>query len=393
VNRLDEAIREGIREGTGPGIDLVHPSENGRGTIEPLFDADRSRFGRFLDSAPPVREYILQDVLPTNVVGLLASMGGAGKSYLAFQLAISATSGRPFLGLTVSKPGRVLCLFAEDDEGELHRRGRVLADHFGLDDQGHRAVAQGLYVVSRVGKDNMLTRAASDGDVTRTATVDRLIEGARRIPDLRLIVVDPVSRFRGGNANNEEHATRFVEVLEEIRHATDATVLGLHHVSQAGIKEGGGQEIVRGSTALVDGVRWVATLQRLRRDQAKDYGLRPDDASRYLRLEIPKSNYTSPFDGLWLRKDAGGVLVPCDLEPISRPIKAEDEYLTIVARLQALVKDVGPLTRYAVRDYCGKSGVLGAGDKTVRAVIERAVRDGSLTDLKGELGLPMEVDG
>jgi RecA-family ATPase len=358
--------------------------------VEPLFDVEGSRFGRFMAAEPPAREYVLHELLPANVVGLLAAMGGAGKSYLAFQLAMSVVVPVPFLGIRIGAPGSVLCLFAEDDEDELHRRGRTLLDHYGLGTGAREMVAERLHVVSRVGADNMLTRTGGDGDVVRTQIVGRLIEAAQTIPDLRLIVVDPVSRFRGGNANQEEHATRFVEALEVVRAETGATVLGLHHVNQAGIREGGGQEIVRGSTALVDGVRWVATLQRLRRDQAKDYGLQEAEADRYLRFEVPKSNYAPPFGGLWLRREAGGVLVPVELTETAREPKAASEYMPIVRRLQELLAEKGPLSRYQIRAHSGAAGALAAGDQTVRTVLERAVREGYLVDSNGQLSNPRE---
>jgi len=367
---------------------------------ELLFVPQEIRFGRFLDSEPPEREWVLEEVLPRGVVGLLASMGGAGKSYFIYRAGLSVATGLPFLGMEVGEPGGFLYLAAEDDEDELHRRGLTLIGHCAslAAEAGipfdREAVAERLYVTSRVAQDNLLTRTVSSGEVEPTALVERLAEAASAIPNLRVGVIDPVSRFRGGQANREEDATRFVETLERLRQETGATWLGLTHVSQAGIREGGGQEIVRGSTALVDGVRWVGTLQPLRRDQAGDYGLHEDEASRHLRFEIPKNNYAAPFDGLWIRREAGGVMVPTDLEETGRSgqaRKAEREYLEIVQRLQKLLRDEGPLTRNAIRKYTGLAGLLGAGDKTVRAVIERAVRDGSLIEREGDLHTPREV--
>ena len=283
----------------------------------PLFSPDAIRFSRFIGIQPPPREWLLDDVLPTRVVGLLASMGGAGKSFLAYQLLVSVCTGLPFVGLTVPTHGSVLYLAAEDDETELHRRGLTIFDRYARlatwQPWHAEAVEERLHVQSRVAEHNLLTAAQGNGQVQQTPLVGRLIEAASGIPDLKLIVLDPVSRFRGGRANDEEHATRFVEALEAIRAETGAAVLALVHVSQAGIREGGGQEIVRGSTALVDGVRWVATLQRLRRDAAPDYGLQKDEADRYMRLEVPKSNYARPFPGLWLLRDRGGVLEPTKL--------------------------------------------------------------------------------
>ena len=223
-----------------------------------------------------------------------------------------------------------------------------------------------------------------DGELRRTPLVERLVEAASDIDELRLIVLDPISRFRGGRANDEEHATRFVEVLEAIRHGTGAAVLGLAHVSQAGMKDGGGQEIVRGSTALVDGVRLVATLQRLRKDSAADYGIAKEHADRYLRLEVPKSNYAPPFAGLWLQRLAGGVLVPAELELRSESDqrkRSHARYLEVLEAVQDLIRAEGPLSRNKIETrWAGELGRLGAGQKRVRGVLDRAVHSGDLVE-------------
>ncbi len=368
------------------------------GAVEPEFDPAEFRFGRFLESEPPEREWVIKDTLPLRIVGILGSMGGAGKSLLMYLLGFSVTTGLPFLDMPMGPPGGFLYLAAEDDEDELHRRGRALLNHYrhlaelAGEPFDADAVAERLHVVPRVADDNLLTSSVGDGEVRRTALVERLIMAAQRIPDLRMIVVDPVSRYRGGKANHEEDATRFVEALEAIRMETGATVLGLSHVNQLGIREGGGQEIIRGSTGLPDGVRWVATLQKLRKDRADAYGIHEDEAGRYLRLDVPKSNYTAPFPGMWLRREAGGVLVPAELEKSGRSEdvrKAQKEYVAIVGRIQKLLQDEGPLTRTQIRPHCGLAGALGAGDKTVRSVIERGVREGDLVDVRGELHPPV----
>ncbi|MEX2528553.1 MAG: AAA family ATPase [Gemmatimonadota bacterium] len=388
------ATKQGYRTPASVADDPITPSP------EPLFDPEAIRFGRFMQSEPPAREYLLENgvggVLPLGVAGALGAMGGAGKSFFIYQAAMAIVTGTPFLGMRVPNPGAVLGLFAEDDETELHRRGRALLSHLSKSARleglpfNQRDVEDRLYILSRIAADNLLTKGGENGEVYFTALVDRLIEAASRIPDLRLIVLDPISRFRGGRANHEEDSTRFVEAVEKIREGTGATVLGLAHISQAGIVSGGGQEIIRGSTALVDGFRWVATLQRLRRDRAKDFGLHEDEADRYLRLEIPKSNYTPPFGGMWIRREAGGVMVPTELEEKRETqgrAKAEVTYLDVVARLQTLLREQGPMTRRKIGTrYAGTSGILAAGDHTVRSVIERAIRDGSLFERPGEGG-------
>lgn len=365
-------------------VDIRHPAP------ELLFDPGAAQFGRFLDEDPPPMRWALDGALPASVVGLLASGGGVGKSHLIYQLAMSIATGAPFAGLEVRDPGAFLYIAAEDDEDELHRRGRRILDHFqsqpGWQPIHDAAVAERLHVVSRVGEKNLLTARRSDGEVHQTVLVDRILEVANLIPNLRWIALEPASRFRGGKANDEDDATRFVEAMEALKKATRAGVLTAAHVSQAGLKEGGGAEIVRGSTALVDGVRWVATMQKLRRDQAAEYGVDRDDASQYIRFEIPKSNYTSEFEGMWLRRESGGVLVPAELERRERTKtrqNTERRYQEVLANVQALLAREGPLTPNVIEtEYSGRLGPLGAGQKETRDVLKSAVHRGDLEERK-----------
>ena len=287
---------------------------------------------------------------------------------------------------------------AEDDEGELHRRGRTLLKY--LDQTNDKKVdrellSHRLHIVSRVAEDNLLTKTNTNGEVYRTVLVDRIVKSALAIPDLRMIVFDPVSRFRGGRANWEEDATRFVEALEAVREQTGATVLALSHVSKAGMKEGGESEIVRGSTALVDGVRWVATLQPLPRKDADKYSVKPEDARMYVRLEIPKSNYTAPYAGLWLHREAGGVMVPVELEEVidgKKEAKADRRYMDVVERLQGLLKEKGPMTRRYIRlNHAGKFGMLRIGEKSLRGIMNRAVHEEWLIERPGKNGVELHV--
>lgn len=399
---------ERSRRGWGDRWDDLPVAAPEPGPKEPLFDVAASTVDRFMDTPPPPREWIVESTVPKAIVGLLAGMGGVGKSFFGTQLGVCVASGTEFMGIPISSPGGFLHLAAEDDEAELHRRLWAVIEHYILTarDAGRHfdrgALRERLHVVSRVAQDNMLTVSTRNEGVLFTELVERLCLAATQIPDLRMILVDPVSRFRGGQANQEEDSTRFVEALELVRAETGAAVIAFHHISQAGIKDGGGQEIVRGSTALVDGVRWVGTLQRLPRNKAPEYGVQESDVERYIRFEIPKSNYTRPFPGLWLRREFGGVLVPVDLDRTTtgRRSKAQQEatedYLDILARLQHCLKERGPMTTNRIEsDLSGRLGPLGVGQKTIRAIVQRALQSGDLVDAgpNGTGGRLIDVPG
>jgi len=63
-----------------------------------------------------------------------------------------------------------------------------------------------LYIFSTIGTDTLLTKKGLTGEVSATVTVDRIAALAKQVPDLRLIVIDPGSRFRGGEENSNEDA-------------------------------------------------------------------------------------------------------------------------------------------------------------------------------------------
>jgi hypothetical protein len=84
-----------------------------------------------MDYPPPPRQWLIEDLVPSNIVGLFAAAGGTGKSMLALQLAVSIASGVSFFGFPVSKRGQVLIMSAEDDREEYHRRLGAVVDERG----------------------------------------------------------------------------------------------------------------------------------------------------------------------------------------------------------------------------------------------------------------------
>ena len=103
--------------------DLESLNRNGAGIFVMVFDLNEARVDRFLTHDPPSRRWLLEDCLPLGKVGLLVAPGGTGKSQLALQIAVAvATGGEVADWWQVGEKGRVLALFAEEDEEELHRR-------------------------------------------------------------------------------------------------------------------------------------------------------------------------------------------------------------------------------------------------------------------------------
>jgi AAA domain/Primase C terminal 1 (PriCT-1) len=232
--------------------------------ITPLFDSADASIGAYLASLPPPRRWVLQDFLPLGIAAAVVSPGGVGKSQFLMQLAYSVATGIPLAGCwPIGEAGAVLMLCAEDPAEEIHRRVFRIHRQVGsaLGALAIETLKQRLFVRSTVGDNMLMTQGDDRGEVSRTLLTERLAITAKQIAELKLIIIDPASRFRGGEENSNEDATRFVEALEFLAKQTGATVLIAHHVSKAAMgASGASQAGARGASALTDGLRWQLAL-------------------------------------------------------------------------------------------------------------------------------------
>lgn len=371
--------------------------------IRPIADLGDIGVDDMLDAAPPDREWLIPGFLPLAIVGLLAAIGGAGKSFWMLLLGVSIATGRPFLGMDVSEPGAVLIIAAEDERQEVHRRlWRILQtmrDDGELTDLDTQRLRKNLFILSRVGLDNRLT-AQADRIVEGTGRAEAIALLAQQIPNIKLVVLDPVSRFRGGEENSNEGATRFVEEVESLRTATGATVLLPHHVnknSMANATENLTIDGLRGASALVDGVRWAAAMAPMRKDVAEEYGVDPERAGYFVRCDTVKTSYSQPWPGMWLERVRGGVLVPAHIERAasSQAKRGDSRYRELLPRLTGLVEQMQeqgkPLSPSKLRKYSGREGHFGVGDQTLRSVLERAVAEGHVKEHESGNGVVLRT--
>jgi hypothetical protein len=268
---------------------------------------------------PPGPERLDAGVLPLGKVGMIAAPGGAGKSWAVTQLALAVATGRDWLGFKVDRPGSVLLILGEEEEEEARRRLFYAAAAMGLGQEERERAAKRLWVLPMAGRPVALTRELErvEGDALPVTPMAEELE--RRLKDTtppapwRLVVLDPLSRFAGGDVEKDNAAaTRFVQVVERMAHL-GPTVIVTHHtgkVSRADESEAkpGAQKTeaaatiaARGASALTDGVRWVARLSgRPRRE----------GAPRLSDLVVVKSNYAPTPDPVTLCADenANGAL-------------------------------------------------------------------------------------
>jgi RecA-family ATPase len=349
--------------------------------ITPLFAAEDFRAGRYLKAAPPLRRWLMKDVIPAGIVFQMIAPGGTGKTMAALQLSVSCATGLPFAGMwEVGEPGAVLMLLGEDDEDELHRRIWNITNH--VTDEHPEALpllSSNLYIKSVIGTDNLLTSNDSDTrEVKHTALVDRLILTAQQIPNLKLIVIDPASRFRGGDENSAPDTTRFVQALERVAQATGAALLVIHHANKGSMSTAeASQNAARGSSALTDGVRLQINLATLNKEANKQYRLPEKEMRQYLTLAITKTNYSAPQGNILLKRGEGGYLSHVEEEgKLKEPSKLDME---ILKKIRAAATQGKPHSKRSFSaEFAGVTGPYKMGQKALTDVLNRMIEAGHI---------------
>jgi RecA-family ATPase len=235
-------------------------------------------------------------------------------------------------------------------------------------------MAERLYIFSTVGTDTLLTKKGVTGEVAATVTVDRIAALAGQIADLRLIVIDPGSRFRGGEENSNEDATRFVEALEKLAQLTGASVMLAHHANKnSSFADNVNQGASRGASALTDGLRWQMNLSRPTEAHAKMLNLPADALGSYVAATVTKTNYSAFPTPVLLERGQDGYLSA--VNPAQAKKKAEQE--AIVSILRVLNEQAKPISARTLEDrHGGLKSRLKMSKENVREVLRLAVERG-----------------
>ncbi len=247
-----------------------------------------------------------------GTVGTLFAPGATSKSFWALQAAIAVATGVDTVGIEPGGHGRVAYLAAEDPAIILQHRLRAIYLGKGLSADVAHMAQERVDLLSVVGK------GLDIGNKEQRTGLIEYCKGSR------LVIIDTISRAHRMDENSNGEMARLLMLLEMIAGQTGAAILFLHHVAKAMGRagEGDSQHAARGAGALTDNARMGSALSRMTAGEAeklidKTLGsvepVGPDHSARYVRMSIPKNNYSARIPDRWYRRDAGGVLTPVDL--------------------------------------------------------------------------------
>lgn len=348
-----------------------HPSAAQQFEVAKTVGDESSRFElipaeTLLGAPPKPREYVVQNFLPKKIVAGLFAPGGIGKSTLTLATAASVAAGSELFGaFRVEKPAKVVLIAGEDDCEEIQRRLHRLMGS--MPEPQRVLVGRNLHVIDLADAFALFTERPPHGEVLLTDVPEAIASSIEaNVGSVDLIIVDPASRFRGGEENSAGDTTRFVQALQFLRDRLGATVWLVHHVGKAARGAGANQNNARGSSALIDGLRLGYELTLLERGEAiKLFG---DVAADHdiLTLKCIKANYGKAPEPIYLKRNEDGTLSRFDESPGAAREK----------KLLAKIHEAG-LTKSQFRDrFAGVSGQFGLSEKALVKEIESLVSIG-----------------
>ena len=284
-----------------------------------------------LEMPLPELNFILPGLLG-GTVGMITAPGGTGKTFWMIQTAISLASYSqkiPFFGGAWDAPsfrGRVALLLAEDPLEILAHRvraiGKWLSASYSLQ-QLTDDLEENLEIHSLIGYQPCLLDTQGKPDQKWLDMLKRAAEGTM------LLGIDPLRRWHQGNEIDNGVMMYLVQLLESVSKETGCTILVAHHVNKLAMFSGNGGEqgAARGASALTDGVRWQLNLSKMAKEEVGKYGLDENMRGNYVKMEISKSNYGSPQEAVWLRREEGGILTKAVLNQVtSRKSRKETKH-------------------------------------------------------------------
>lgn len=239
-------------------------------------------------NVPAPIEFILPG-LPYGVVGSVISPGGVGKSAFALSLACQIAGGPDLLGLQ-TVIGKVVYVAGEDPSNVIEHRLHAIGEH--CNGVERETIAENLTVIPASGETL---------DILSNKTQEYFLKLAT---GSTLLVLDTLRVIHSADENDSGAMSNVVGHLKRIANKTNCSIIFLHHTNKNSMNNGAGneQQASRGSSVLVDNIRWQGYLTNVSDKFAKDLSLTEKQKKYYVLFGISKQNYGFPVEDIILKK-------------------------------------------------------------------------------------------
>jgi len=193
--------------------------------------------------------------IPLGKISLLVGDPGIGKSFLSLYIAAQVSTGRPWIDSTKStKPASVVILTAEDD----------LADTVGVRLKAAGADLNKIHYI-----DAIVTPESRRGLYNLTEDMDILIKTIQALPDVKLVIIDPITAYmQGKNENKNAEVREYLNPLTELARVADISILGISHFNKNQTTQTSAYRVL-GSIGFTAAVRAVWLVHQDPEDEVK----------------------------------------------------------------------------------------------------------------------------
>ena len=217
---------------------------------------------------------IIEGLVPTGAVVLLAGKPKLGKSLLGLNAALCVSAGAKWLGEFTTSPGPVIICALEDRPSLVRKRLRAMAGALGSGEVYVRC--GGLHL------DRPEDVEALSNEITKLRPV--------------LVVIDPLIELHRGDENDARAMADAISPLRDLARRHECAFLIVHHRRKSPGPVG---DTVRGSSAIFGAVDGVIVVREL---GEADSSLEPAPLARLLEAQLRDG---PPLDPFQISLDAG----------------------------------------------------------------------------------------
>jgi RecA-family ATPase len=237
----------------------------------------------------------LDFVLPgfvSGTVGSLVGAGGASKSAMALAIAGEICGGSEMVGAKPNPTDKAVSVLVLEDPA-LATQHRIDSYFHSLNDEQRKNVADG--------KLQIMPLASQTFDIEKSATLEKLEQIASYS---RLIILDTFKKVHNLNENDSGDMGIVLDKLLKIADKNNCAILFLHHMNKGSAVNdtAGEQQSSRGSSVLVDNIRFQAYMKTMSVKDANDYGISEEDRKRYVQYGVSKVNLAMHPEPIWFKR-------------------------------------------------------------------------------------------